>query len=328
MASLNTIRDFIHFAVTQFNKKQTYFGHGTDNSWDEAVYLILHALRLPLDSDQTVLNKKLTACEKQAVLKIINNRIKERIPAAYLTKESWFAGLPFYVDKRVLIPRSPIAELIETSFVPWMEPKKVSKILDIGTGSGCIAIACAYAFPKAKIDAIDISQGALKVAAINCTKHKVTKKIRLLKSNLFEKLKGKTYDIIIGNPPYVGCAEMKTLPKEYYHEPKMALLAGIGGDEIVVKIIENAVKYLSPRGILVVEVGNSAPMILQKYPHLPFVWLEFERGEAEVFLITREQLITFNEDYYAKDYNWFYLQFDYCSKCLRSIGYNIWSDNF
>ena len=288
---LNTVHDFILFAVTKFDNKQAYFGHGTDNPWDEAVYLVLHTLGLALDSNQVVLSKKLTSGGKQKLLKIINNRVKERIPAAYLTQESWFAGLPFYVDERVLIPRSPIAELIEAAFVPWVNPKKVSRILDIGTGSGCIAIACAYAFPKAKIDAIDVSQDALKVAAINCAKHKVTKRIRLLKSNLFEKLEGKTYDLIISNPPYVGNAEMKTLPKEYCHEPKMALLAGKDGDEIVVRIIESAAKYLSPRGVLIVEVGNSAPMILRKYPRLPFIWLEFERGEGEVFLITREQLL-------------------------------------
>ena len=291
---INTINDFIHFAANQFKQNKIYFGHGTDNAWDEAVYLVLSALHLQFDIDQSALKKKLTSYEKKAVLKIINSRIKKRIPAAYLTAEAWFAGLPFYVDKRALIPRSPLAELIEARFIPWINPKKVRRILDIGTGSGCIAIAAAYAFPHAKIDAIDVSSKALKVAAINCVRHKVTKRVRLLKSDLFAKLKGQTYDIIISNPPYVGKSEMSSLPKEYYHEPKQALFAGIGGDEIVNRIIKSAAKYLSPKGILVVEVGNSAPLIIKKYPHLPFVWLEFEHGEGEVFLLIKEQLPIIN----------------------------------
>lgn len=288
---LETLADFVNFAVRQFSHNKIYFGHGTDNAWDEAVYLILHALCLPVDIEQVVLKKKLTACEKKAVLKIIASRIKKRVPAPYLTAEAWFAGLPFYIDKRALIPRSPLAELIAKHFLPWVNPRKILRILDIGTGSGCIAISCSYAFPRAKIDAIDVSAAALKIAAINCSRHKVTKKVRLLKSDLFAKLKGQTYDIIISNPPYVGKEEMRLLPPEYYHEPKLALLAGCGGDEIIKRIIKDAANYLSPQGILVVEVGNSAPLIMQKYPQVPFVWLEFAHGEGEVFLLTREQLL-------------------------------------
>lgn len=288
---LGTVRDFICFATEQFERKHLYFGHGTDNSWDEAVYLVFHALSLSLYADQEILEKKLTAKEQRAVLKIIETRIKTRVPAAYLTAEAWFAGLPFYVDERVIIPRSPLAELIEERFVPWIKPGKVAKILDIGTGSGCIAIVCAHAFPKAKMDAVDISSEALEVATINCAKHKVKSRVKLLKSDLFEKLKGRTYDIIISNPPYVGKAEMKVLPKEYYHEPRQALCAGKDGDEIVARILQDAAKYLSPKGILVVEVGNSAAIIAQRYPHLPFVWLEFACGESEVFMLTREQLL-------------------------------------
>lgn len=286
-----TVADAIHLAVKRFQQSKIYFGHGTDNAWDEAVYLILHILGLSINTDRSVLKRKLTAAEKTAILKAIDVRTKKRLPAAYLTKEAWFLGLPFYVDKRTLIPRSPIAELIERCFVPWVNPKKVLRILDIGTGSGCIAIAAAYAFPKAKIDAVDISSQALKVAAINCARHNVTKRVHLLKSDLFAKLKGQTYDIIISNPPYVGKSEMKRLPKEYYHEPKQALLAGRYGNEIVSRIIKDSGSHLSPKGILVVEVGNSASLIVQKHKHLPFVWLEFERGEAEVFLLTKEQLL-------------------------------------
>lgn len=287
---LDTIRDFIRFALSQFGQAQIYFGHGTDNAWDEAVYLILHTLHLPQNIDHSMLDAKLTTSEKQAVLKIIKQRIEEHIPAAYLTQEAWFAGLSFYVDERVLIPRSPMAELIQKRFAPWIKPEKVKRILDVGTGSGCIAISCAYAFPNAKIDAVDVSVGALKVATINCEKHNVTKKVRLLKSDLFGALKNRTYDIIISNPPYVGKAEMQLLPKEYHHEPSCALLAGKDGDEIVAAILKEAPKHLTPRGILVVEVGNSEPVVLQKYPHLPFTWLEFEQGEGEVFLLTADQL--------------------------------------
>ncbi len=286
---LNTIRDFIRFAVSQFGQAQIYFGHGTDNAWDEAVYLILHTLHLPQNIDASVLDAVLMTSEKQAILKIINRRVKERIPAAYLTQEAWFAGLSFYVDERVLIPRSPMAELIQKRFTPWVDPKKVKRILDIGTGSGCIAISCAYAFPNATIDAVDISPRALKVAAINCAKHNCTKQVRLLQSDLFSALKNATYDIIISNPPYVGKAEMQLLPKEYRHEPSGALLAGKNGDEVIEVILKAAPKHLSSAGILVVEVGNSETVVLQKYSHLPFTWLEFEEGEAEVFLLTADQ---------------------------------------
>ncbi|CAL7962930.1 50S ribosomal subunit protein L3 N(5)-glutamine methyltransferase [Gammaproteobacteria bacterium] len=290
LKELNTIRDFIRLAVSRFGQAQIYFGHGSDNAWDEAVYLVLHTLHLPQNIDQAMLDAKLTIGEKQTVLKVISRRIKERVPAAYLTQEAWFAGLSFYVDERVLIPRSPMAELIQKQFTPWIDPKKVKRILDIGTGSGCIAIGCAYAFPNATIDAVDISKAALKVAAINCAKHNRTKQVRLLQSDLFGALENTTYDIIISNPPYVSRAEMQLLPQEYRHEPSGALLAGKNGDEIVEVILKEAPKHLSPNGILVVEVGNSEPVVLQKYPHLPFTWLEFEKGEAEVFLLTASQL--------------------------------------
>lgn len=289
--NLLTIADFIDFAVYQFKRNQIYFGHGTDNAWDEAVYLILELLNLSPDADLGVLSRKLTATEKKELLTAINRRVQERIPVAYLTNEAWFAGLSFYVDERVLIPRSPLAELVKKRFAPWIKPEQVKRILDLGTGSGCIAISAAYAFPKAKIDAIDIAAAALKVAAINALRHQTAaKKISWLRSDLFTKLKEETYDIIISNPPYVSNLEMRSLPAEYRCEPKGALAAGKNGDEIITKIIDNAAKYLTPQGILVVEVGNSIEMVLKKYPDLPFVWLEFEQGEGEAFLITREDL--------------------------------------
>jgi ribosomal protein L3 glutamine methyltransferase len=295
---LNTIRDFINFAVKQFKKSRIYFGHGTDNALDEAIYLILHVLELHQNTMQyinnAILNTVLTAKQKNAVLKIIRRRVEERIPAPYLTHEAWFCGLPFYVDKRVLIPRSPLAELIQNYFAPWINSKKIKRILDIGTGSGCIAIACAHAFPKIPVDAVDISSGALKVAAINCASYKLTKQVHLIKSNLFAALKNKKYDIIISNPPYVSKNEMEILPKEYAHEPNIALLAAKNGIEIITRILQEAAKYLAPKGILIVEAGNSAPIIIEKYPHLPFTWLEFEHGESEVFLLTKEQLKNIN----------------------------------
>lgn len=290
LKELNTVRDFIRFAVSQFNKEELYFGHGTDNAWDEAVYLVLHTLHLPQELDHSMMDAALTTNEKQEVINILYQRAKKRIPAAYLTKEAYFAGLSFYIDDRALIPRSPVAELIQKRFEPWIDSEKVLRILDIGTGSGCIAIACAYAFPDAKIDAVDISKDALKVAKINCEKHNVSNRVRLLHSDLFSALAGETYDVIISNPPYVSKTDMKLLPKEYLYEPNKALLAGKEGDEIVEKILHQTPDHLAKDGILIVEVGNSQPVVLQRYPHLPFTWLDFEQGDAEVFLLNAEQL--------------------------------------
>jgi ribosomal protein L3 glutamine methyltransferase len=290
-SKLERVSDFIKFATDQFESHKIYFGHGTDNAQDEACYLVCKILRLSIPLSKANLKKKVRNNEKSAILKAITCRIKQRVPAAFLVKEAWFMGLPFYVDNRVLIPRSPLAELIANRFIPWVNPKKVSRILDIGTGSGCLAIAAAKVFPKATVDAIDTSKAALEVAQINCLRLKVNKRVRLINSNLFAKLKGKTYDIIISNPPYVGREEMNSLPKEYCHEPKKALLAGQKGDEIVNRIIREAAKHLSPEGVLVVEVGNSAPLIMRKYPHLPFIWLDFTVGMSEVFLLTRQDLL-------------------------------------
>ena len=282
--TLITVRDCINFAEGQF--KTVYFGHGTDNARDEACYLVLSILRLPCDVD---LDTELTAAAQQVVIRAIQRRIQERIPTAYLTQEAWFAGMPFYVDKRVIIPRSPLAELIQNSFAPWIKPEQVKRILDIGTGSGCIAISCAYAFPHAHIDAVDNSEVALEVARINCAKHDVQQRVRLLKSDLFSAVQGETYDIVVSNPPYVSCAEMQTLPQEYLHEPQCALLAGEQGNEIITRIIATAAKHLTAHGILVVEVGNSS-VVLQKHPTLPFIWLDFTAGEGEVFLLLAQHL--------------------------------------
>ncbi len=290
ITELRTIRDMLRWAVSRFNAAQLFYGHGTDNAWDEAVALVLHTLHLPLDVDPKIIDARLTQSERCAIAELISRRILDRVPAAYLTHKAWFAGLAFYVDERVLIPRSPIAELIEQQFSPWIESQDVNNILDLCTGSGCIAIACANYFPDAQVDAIDISKDALAVAKTNCDQHQVTEQVNLIESNLFEKINNKKYDIIVSNPPYVAAAEMQALPKEYQHEPALGLAAGNDGLDIVKHILKQAKQHLTPHGILIVEVGNSEEALIKQFPDLPFTWLEFQRGDGGVFLLTAEQL--------------------------------------
>lgn len=286
---LKTIRDYIRWAFSLFNGAHLHFGHGTDNAWDEAVYLVLSALHLPPDVTPDLMNARLTLVERRHLCDYIFQRIDQRIPAAYLTQEAWFAGLPFYIDKRVIIPRSPIAELIENGFSPWLDNQPVDHILDLCTGSGCIAIAAALAFPEAEVDAVDICDDALEVAKINVTKHHVTDQITLIKSNLFENIKRK-YDLIISNPPYVSPEEYDALPREFSHEPTLALKADNHGNEIAKQILKNAADHLTPGGILIVEVGNAAEFLIADLPVVPFLWLDFERGGDGVFLLTKSQL--------------------------------------
>ncbi|HET9843563.1 MAG TPA: 50S ribosomal protein L3 N(5)-glutamine methyltransferase [Gammaproteobacteria bacterium] len=291
---LVTIRDFIRWAVSHFNQANLVFGHGTDNAWDEAVHLVLSSLRLAPGSDQNVLEAKLTHTERKQIVINIERRVKERIPVPYLIQEAWFAGLNFYVDERVIIPRSPIAELIEEEFSPWVESENVHHILDLCTGSGCIAISTALAIPHAQIDAVDINQDALDVAAINVKKFAVQENVRLIQSDLFEKLEDKKYDIIVTNPPYVRTEEYHFLPKEFHHEPKLALEAGEDGLQVVGRILQSAQNHLTPKGILIVEVGLLQENLEAKYPDVPFTWLQFERGGEGVFLLTAEELKEFN----------------------------------
>lgn len=288
-AELQTIRDFIRWAVSRFNEANLYYGHGTDSAWDEAIALILHTLFLPHTVDPSVLDAHLTATERENLFKIIERRMNERIPVPYLTHEAWFSGLSFYVDERVLIPRSPIAEIIENEFQPWIHPDSVHDILDVCTGSGCIAIACAKMFPDAIVDASDISPEALAVAKINILRHEVEDQVHLHQSNLFQTLPKKKYDIIVSNPPYVNLQEMKELPPEYHHEPRLGLAAGSQGLDVVLEILREAHRYLKPNGILIVEVGNSEAALIEQFPEIPFTWIEFQRGGGGVFLLNEEQ---------------------------------------
>lgn len=290
---LESILDFVRYGLTNANAQILHFGHGTDNALDDMYALVLGVLSLPMDVEPVLLQARLTTRERETVARQLSRRIFDRVPVPYLTHQAYFCGLPFFVDERVLIPRSPIAELIEQQFFPWIQPEKVSRVLDLCTGSACIAIACCYAFPDAAVDAVDISKAALEVADINRASHGLAEQLTLIESDVYTALPPGCYDIIVSNPPYVGAEEMQTLPEEYRHEPVLALQAAGNGLAVVDHILRQAHDYLSEQGILVVEVGNSADALMDAYPDLAFTWLDFERGGDGVFLLTREQLAEF-----------------------------------
>jgi ribosomal protein L3 glutamine methyltransferase len=291
ISTLTTLRDYVRWGASRFNEAKLCFGHGTANAIDEAAALVLHAVHQPHDLPAGYFNCVLSLEEREDVLNLLQRRIDERLPAAYLTGEAWFAGLAFKVDPRVLVPRSPIAELIEQRFSPWIgEPEAVEDILDLCTGSGCIAIACAYAFPDADVDAVDISADALDVAASNVERHEMEDQVSLYQGDLFAAVPEKRYDIIVSNPPYVNSEEWEGLPAEFHAEPKLGLEAADNGLAAVKQILREAGEFLKPEGILVVEVGSSAEALEEAYPEVPFCWLDFERGGDGVFLLTAEQL--------------------------------------
>lgn len=288
---LSTVRDILRFAVSRFNEAGLHFGHGSDNAHDEAAYLILHTLNLPLDILDTYLDAKLLDSEKEEVLGLIEKRVVERLPVAYLTNQAWQGDFDFYVDERVIVPRSFIYELLGEPLAPWIEHDElVHRALDLCTGSGCLAIQMAYHYPDAEIDAVDLSLDALEVAAINVEDYGLEERINLIHTDLFEGLEG-TYDLIVSNPPYVDAESVEALPEEYLHEPELALGSGSDGLDATREIILNAAKFLNPKGVLLVEIGHNRDVLEAAYPELPFTWLETSGGDGFVFLLTREQLL-------------------------------------
>ncbi|MDJ0832632.1 MAG: 50S ribosomal protein L3 N(5)-glutamine methyltransferase [Gammaproteobacteria bacterium] len=287
---LTTLRDYIRWASSEFYRHQLSFGHGFDKPLDEAVYLVLHALQLPWDWPAEYFDCALTEQEREQVYRLLMQRIETRQPAAYITHEAWFCGLPFYVDKRVLVPRSPIAELIEHHFEPWIDASRIQRILDLATGSGCIAIACQYAFPAAEVCASDLSPDALGVARINLEKHQLMESIQLYESDLFERIPAQQFDLIVSNPPYVDAEDMASLSDEFRAEPEIGLAAGEDGLDVVERLLQQAPDYLSEHGLLVVEVGNSQAAMMQRFADLPLTWIEFEHGGSGVFCISAADL--------------------------------------
>ena len=288
---LSTIIDFIRWGASRFGAAGLTFGHSYDNALDEATQLVLHALHLPHDLSPAYGQARLTADERADVFALFRRRIDERVPAAYLTGEAWFAGLDFKVDERVLVPRSPIAELIEAGFEPWLGGRTVERALDLCTGSGCIAIAMAHHAPDWQVDGADISAGALELARENAARHELEDRVRFVRSDLFEGLAGERYDLIVSNPPYVADAEVDAMPREYGHEPALGLRAGHDGLDLALRILEQAPEHLHPHGLLIVEVGDSDRALARLVPEIPFVWIEFKVGQMGVFALEYADLV-------------------------------------
>jgi ribosomal protein L3 glutamine methyltransferase len=287
-----TARALIYFGERKFKRARIFFGHGTQEPLDEAVYLVLRGLDLPFGCPDEDLDRPLSPAAIARVKGLLQQRVETRKPAAYLLNEAFFCGLSFYVDERVLIPRSPIAELIESEFAPWVKAEGVHSVLDLCTGSGCIAIACAMAFPQAQVIGTDISAEALEIARVNVERHELSARLQLVQSDLFNELQGRRFDLIVSNPPYVPAGDIADLPAEYHHEPSLALAAGNDGLSIVTRILEQASKYLTEHGVLVVEVGDREQVLAEKFSQAPFTWIEFERGSGAdgVFLLDAAQV--------------------------------------
>ena len=292
----STVRDLLRYAVTRFNAAKLFFGHGSSDAMDEAAYLILHTLHLPLDKLDPFLDARLLPDEVAALLHVIAQRTDERLPAAYITQEAWLGSYRFYVDERVLVPRSFIAEMIPQQFAPWVaDPFAITDILELCTGSGCLSIMMADAFPRAQVDATDISADALKVAHRNIDDHALTTRINLIASDLYEHTGGHHYDMIIANPPYVNADSMTHLPAEYGHEPQIALAGGTDGMDLVRRIVDGAAARLTPGGILMVEIGNEREHCEAAFPTLEMTWLTTSAGDDMVFLTTAEQLTAYTQ---------------------------------
>lgn len=285
---LRTVRDHIRWAVSRFHEAGLFFGHGTDNAWDDARQLVLGALHLPFEIADSYLDCRLEEDEQQHLLELIRRRIEERVPTAYLIGEAWFCGLPFLVDERVLVPRSPIAELISQRFTPWL-PAEPARILDLCTGSGCIGIACAYAFPDAEVVLGDLSFEALEVANHNIERHELEERVYTVQGDGFDGLPGQRFDLIVSNPPYVDAEDFADMPAEYQHEPELGLACGDDGLNLVRRMLAEAADHLSEKGLLIVEVGNSQVHVEALYPEVDFTWLEFEQGGHGVFLLAAAQ---------------------------------------
>jgi len=299
---LTTIRDWVRWAASQFNEAGLWYGHGTDNALDEALALVLFALQLDHSLPGDFLDCRVTDVEKLRIGEYLKQRVDQHIPLAYITHEAHFSGLSFYVNDDVLVPRSPIAELILQGFEPWLKVDGQLRILDLCTGSGCIAIACAHYLPDALVDGSDISPSALDVARVNVERHQLPGRVSLFRSDVFDDLPAERYDLIVSNPPYVSQEEMAGLPDEYSYEPALGLEAGEDGMDIVVRILCAAKNYLKPGGIIIIEVGESMDYLLQRYPRVPFLWLEFSHGGRGVFLLTAEQIKQYEQEFLGECY--------------------------
>ncbi|MBN6710344.1 50S ribosomal protein L3 N(5)-glutamine methyltransferase [Haemophilus haemoglobinophilus] len=290
--NLHTIQDFLRWTYSVFNRSDIYYGHGYDNAWDESIQLILNGLQLPIDFPEKLYTSALTLSEKNTLIQLVIERIEQRLPIAYLTNSAWFCGLEFYVDERVIVPRSPISALIMDKFQDLIQ-KEPTRILDLCTGSGCIAIACAEQFPQAEVDAVDLSFDALNVAEINIERHNLTHRVFPIQSDLFKNLPGDQYDLIVTNPPYVDKEDLEDMPEEFHHEPEMALGSGIDGLTITKEILANAADYLTDNGILICEVGNSMVHLIEQFPDIPFQWLELKNGGVGVFALHKKDLVKY-----------------------------------